>query len=309
MLALASVMILGCSAVRAQQPIGTVALEDATITGNLSVTGGRAVLAGSSSVTAKDHTAEITLNRGGTVRVCATSGLHLTQSQGAGSQPLMLALDRGAFEVHTAALANDVVLTPDLRFAVQSDGVLDLRIRVTRNGDTCVDNKGAGAPVLRITDPFSEGIYELRRGQHVLFEHGSLKEVVDQESSPCGCPEPVSSAPEAGVSVAEALLAPGTPGKTAAEHPFPAAVSQGLAPPPPVPQATPGEVHAQVSASVGFNGDGSGTVAGTPVPSSVSSTSTPAALSTPATPAPSAAKPGFAHRVGHFFKRLFGGGG
>ena len=45
-------------------------------------------------------------------------------------------------------------------------------------------------------------MYELAPDQHVLFEHGSLREVVDHETSPCGCPEPK------GMSVADALVAP-----------------------------------------------------------------------------------------------------
>ena len=282
----------------AQQSIGTVAPEDATVTGNLSVTGGRTVLVGSGSVTAKDHTAEIALARTGTVRVCATSSLHITQTQGTGTQPLMLALDRGAFELHAASLPNDIVITPDLRFSMQSGGPLDLRVRVTSNGDTCVDNKGAAAPTLLLTDPFSDTIYQLRPNQHVLFEHGSLKEVVDHETSPCGCPEPT---PAPDMSVAEALLAPGTPAQTAAEHPFPAAVSQGLEPPPPVPQATPGEAHAQVAATLGYSADGSGTIAGTTTPAP----NAPVPLSAPV-PAP-ATERGFTHRVGRFFKHLFGG--
>ena len=69
---------------------------------------------------AKDHTAEVELERGGKVLVCATSGLHLTAGKNTPvNQPLMLALDRGAIEVQMAATASDVVLTPDLRFAVQ----------------------------------------------------------------------------------------------------------------------------------------------------------------------------------------------
>ena len=94
----------------------------------------------------------------------------------------MLALDRGAIEVQMAATTRDVVMTPDLRFTMRGDGPLDLQLRVTRNGDTCVENRGAKAPVLNVADQFGEATYELRAGQHVLFEHGSLKEVVDHES-------------------------------------------------------------------------------------------------------------------------------
>ena len=289
-------LVIAALPLAAQQPIGTVAMQDATVAGDLSVTGGRAVLVGASSVTAKDRTAVVTLARGGTVRVCATSGLHVTQSalpQPAAAKPLMLALDRGAFEIETMALASDVLLTPDLRVSLQGGGPLDLRIRVTSNGDTCVENRGAAAPILNISDAFSGSTYQLRAGQHVLFEHGSLKEVVDHETSPCGCP---SAVPAPGMSIAEALLAPGG-SDAAAQHPFPAAVSQGLAPPPPVPQAAPGEAHAQVATTLGFQGEGPGSIDGAPVK--------PAAV--PVVPPPPAATPGFGHRVGHFFKRLFGG--
>ena len=112
----------------------------------------------------------------------------------------MLALDRGAIEVEMGATTRDVVTTPDLRFTMGGDGPLDLQLRVTRNGDTCVENRGAKAPVLNIVDQFGEASYQLRAGQHVLFEHGSLKEVVDHESSACGCP------PEPTMTVADALL-------------------------------------------------------------------------------------------------------
>ena len=67
-----------------QQPgrrIGTVGVQDAKIAGALEVSNGRAVLVGNTTVTAKDHTAEVSLTRGGAVKVCATSGLHVTSGQ------------------------------------------------------------------------------------------------------------------------------------------------------------------------------------------------------------------------------------
>src|SRR5258707_298285 len=232
-----SFFFAGLSIAQAQQPIGTVGVQDATVAGALEVSNGRAILVGNTTVTARDRVAEIALNRGGTVKVCATSGLHLTTGRSADAAavpisaaaptPLMLALGPGAIEVQMAATTRDVVMTPDLRFTMRGDGPLDLQLRVTRNGDTCVENRGAQAPVLNVADQFGEAAYELRAGQHVLFEHGSLKEVVDHESSSCGCP------PEATMSVADALLHPpgsgngdaaSTPKPAAEEHPFPAAV-------------------------------------------------------------------------------------
>ena len=254
------VIAVVCGVARAQQPIGTVGVQDATVAGALEVTNGRAVLIGNTTVTAREHAAEISLSRGGTVRVCSTSGLHVTAGKGGATAPLMLALDRGAIEVNMSATTNDVVVTPDLRFTMRSEGPLDLRLRVARNGDTCVENRGEKAPVLGIADQFGEATYELRAGQHVLFEHGSLKEVVDHESSACGCP------PEPVVSVADAGTTGGTPAapgsavaaKSAEEqHPFPAAVSAGLAPAASVPQAPAGVVHAQVSTTLSY-GAGAG---------------------------------------------------
>jgi hypothetical protein len=286
-----------------QQPIGTVGVQDATIAGALEVSDGRALLVGNTTVTARDRTAEIELKRGGTVKVCATSGLHITAGKSAdttAASPLMLALDRGAIEVEMGATTRDVVTTPDLRFTMGEDGPLDLQLRVTRNGDTCVENRGAKAPVLNIVDQFGEGSYQLRAGQHVLFEHGSLKEVVDHESSACGCP------PEPTMTVADALLNAGgagsggaAPKTVAEEHPFPAAVSAGLAPAT-VPQAPAGQAHTQVSAALSSGGDG-GSTAEPAAPAK-------SAEAAQATPAPAAPKKDLVHVVGRFFKRLFGGG-
>ena len=248
--------VLMCAAAgqaRAQQLIGYVSMHDAEVTGATDVVDGHAVLAGQASVTAKDHTAPITLGRGGTVRVCQTSVVRLTESRAAElAAPLLFSLDRGAIEVQMNATPADAVMTPDLRFAARSGGPLDLRLRVARNGDTCVENRGVGAPTLAVSDVFGESSYELLPNQRVLFEHGSLHEVVDHESSPCGCPD------AEGMSVADALLAPGAldrgsaapqAAQAAAEHPFPAAVSEGLAPAPEAPPAAAGQAQVQLPVS------------------------------------------------------------
>lgn len=319
---------------QAQQSIGSVGIADATVAGALEVSNGRAILQGASTVTARDRTAEIALKRGGTVKVCATSGLHITAGKGTKDVPLMLALDRGAVEIATQVISNDVVMTPDLRFTMDSAGELDLRLRVARNGDTCVENRGSAAPVLKVADQFGESNYQLHAGQHVLFERGSLKEVVDHESEPCGCPsEPVISVADAGAHGGT----PATPGtqvasnmsKAAAEqHPFPAAVSAGLSPtsslPPPAPQ---GQVHAQVSTSLSYGegNNGNPAIGGNPgaagttgntaantiaVPAAETeqnSTTTGTTVRAEAPPPPAPSSGNVFRSIGHFFKRLFGG--
>jgi hypothetical protein len=309
-----SFVLAGPLMAQTQQPIGTVGMQDATVAGALEVSNGRAVLVGTTTVTARDHVAEIALNRGGTVRVCATSGLHVTAGKSAdGAVPLMLALDRGAIEVQIAATTHDVVTTPDLRFTMRGDGPLDLQLRVTRNGDTCVENRGMKAPVLNVADQFGEGTYELRAGQHVLFEHGSLKEVVDNERSSCGCPPEQPT-----MSVADALLNSGAPGgdapkeKTAAEqHPFPAAVSAGLAPAAAIPQASAGAPHTQVAATLSSSeGADSTAEPAAAKEAAVEPKSAAAGAAAETTPPPAKPKPSKdpIHVLGRFFKRLFGGG-
>jgi hypothetical protein len=244
----------------AQQLIGYVPKRDATVTGSTDELDGQAVLMGSASVTAKeDHTAPIKLSRGGTVRVCQTSQLNITESREVSTAaPLLFSLDRGAIEIETNANLSDSIMTPDLRFTVRTSGPLDLRMRVARNGDTCVENRGATAPTLAVSDAFGESMYELPAGQHVLFEHGSVREVVDHETTPCGCPEGKGS------TMAEAMLAPGSAQAGDAkrqrveQHPFPMAQSAGLAPAEaagsvePAPAAAP--ASPQISDALSYSG-------------------------------------------------------
>jgi hypothetical protein len=317
----------------AQQPIGSVSLADANVTGAVATANDRAQLAGNGGVTAKDRVAFVQLARGGSVEVCATSGLHLTAGAAAATDtvstaslasanadaastaaatpgataaaapvaPLMLALDRGALELRMNAIPSDVLMTPDLRIAFSEAGPLDLRIRVTRNGDTCVENRVIGTdahPALRVGSLFGEGTYDVLPGQHVLFERASLHEVVDNESSPCGCPAAV---PAPAAQLGQLSLKPGEKtSSTQAEalHPFPAAVSQGLAPPPEVPQAPPGVTHSQVATTLVYKSEAPEATAPKP-PAPAAATPVPASTAKPAQ------QKGFFHSIGRFFKRIF----
>src|SRR5579875_2410651 len=254
MLRLALTLALLSSFAAAQQPtpnaMGTVPTRDALVTGGLEVHGDTARLLTNASVTAYDHSAAISLARGGEVLVCATSQFHLLHSGTEDS--LLFGLDRGAIEIHTNASQQDVILTPDIRFTIENPEHpthYDLSLRVTPNGDTCVDNAGATAPVLMLSDPFSSAQYRLIPGQHVMFEHDSLREVVDNERSPCGCPPAAAPAQQIASAAATNTARPTTPAVAAAQNPFPAAASVGLAPTPSPtpPPPTPGQQHTQVS--------------------------------------------------------------
>src|ERR1700760_4116162 len=210
----------------------------------------------------------------------------------------MLRLDRGAIEAqYETGKYSDVLLTPDLRILISGPGEADLAIRVSRQGDTCIDNRGPNAPYITVTSQLEGGLYRVQPGQHVSFQHGSLREVVDTEHEPCGCPAPVAVA-VASVPAAAAPTAPtggvqahpvGGPSSTPADTAFPLAVSEGLTQtplPPTTPVASPGEVHAQVAVPFHYSGD-------FPALSDTTGAASAAAASAPATaiPPPSPAAP------------------
>jgi hypothetical protein len=284
--------------------IASVPSAEASTAGVLAVSGGKDLLGGSSVITALDRPAHVSLFRGGELLVCQTSVIHLASGarvqQLVGKQtPLLISLDRGALELRMPISADDVFLTPDLRFvaadARNKPAQLDLAIRVAPGGDTCVENRGKKAPTVQITDTFGQAAYLLKPGQHVLFEHGSLNEVVDHESSPCGCPAPQS------MSLADAALR--GKGKGSQSFPFPAAVSEGLAPASPLPPEKSGEVHTQVAGTLAYDPSDAAPAAASSAPDQTQPPAKPLPPLTPAEdPAP---KPGLFHAVGRFFKKIF----
>jgi hypothetical protein len=332
-----SVAALLCLSVmaRAQGPLGSLKTEGAEVSGMVAVSNGRATIGNSAAVSAGALPAQITLKRGGEVKVCAGSAVHVSQtSMTTAKPPLMLALDRGAVEIRTSAEKTDSILTPDLRFELSGAAALDLRIRVVPSGDTCVENAGKDAPVLHVTQTFGDATYFIRPGQRVLFEHGSLREVVDHEANSCGCPRNGDNLVLAGTG----KHGDGKIAEAAKTNPFPEAVSQGLVKPE-TPQAPAGEVHAQVTSQLNYSGE-TGTVSGPPGqtttgPDVVAASAPPATLPAtanaspvtsqastatdrPASPSPDAtdmrienaapppAGPNPFHAIGRFFRRVFG---
>ena len=297
-------LLCAVGAACAQQPLATVSTADARVLGTMDVSGSTVRVLTSASITAYDHTAPIALTRGGSVALCTTSDFHLLRS-GSGDG-LQFALDRGAMEIRTPASSKqDAVLTPDLRFTLLTGGPLDLRVRVARNGDTCVENRGDTAPVLQVVETFGDAVYHLTPNQHVLFEHGSLREVVDRETSSCGCPvaTPAMTAVKSRNATSDV-----TPQQSAALHPFPEAQAAGLTD---APSTLVGKTPA--NAEIAYGSQPSIPVAPVLVapvaaqretakdaPQVVQPTVQPAAPP----PAPPGAKD-IVHVIGRFFKRLF----
>jgi hypothetical protein len=285
-----------------------------SVSGSLSVSNGRATVGNDGTITAGEQPADVALTRGGNLKVCATTKIHLSTDNTTPGGALMIALDRGALEAHyTPGQYSDVLLTPDLRILVSAPGQADLSIRVNSQGDTCVDNHGDDAPYLLASSLFEGGAYRIQPNQRVLFEHGSLRDVVDNEQDPCGCP------PDVPVSVANAGTTgtnPAQPGQkvssTVAQNPFPLAESEGLKPAPPLPTtpAVPvGQAHVEVSAPIAYDANNPNPPPAPPPASSSAPIPVPTSAITvaqsPQPPAPPHS--GFFHHIGHFFRKLFGG--
>lgn len=312
-------LALGLPAIAQQQPIATVPVEGVTVAGSLSVSGGRASIANNGSITAGEKTAHIALARGGELAVCATTQVHLSRDSSVEQDPtqdsaLMIALDRGALETdYATGKYSDVILTPDLRILVSGPGHADLKIRMNRQGDTCIDNHGPNPPYITVSSQFEGGVYRVQPNQRVMFLHGSLQQVVDNEAEPCGCPAPPVSVASTGVTSANPAKPGqkvGGPSSTPADTAFPLAVSEGLAqpPPPPTQPVVPaGTAHAMVQAPIGYNS------AETPNPAAAGAAGPPPASGPAATaaaaeepPPPQAPQHGFFHAIGHFFGKMFG---
>ena len=258
------------------------------VSGPMQAWNGKAYLTGSGSITAGVATAEVALPSRGVLRVCASSTVKLAADASApeGEVPgLLLALDRGAVEMSlgasTARAKNaDTLMTPYFRILIGGPSPAEVKVRLGEHGDTCVDNVGANAPYVVVSSVFEGGVYRVQPGQRVMFEHGSLQAVVDQEREPCGCPPPAERH----------------------GNEFPLAESEGLAPgsQPPVVAAPPAH-GPNATASLSYSGgDRTAQIAG-PV------TTAPVAATAPAPPQPAPAKkPGVLARVGRFFRRIFG---
>jgi hypothetical protein len=282
------------------EPIAFVPLDNnpdsaAKVSGAIEVSSGKAVIAKSGTVTSGNKTTEVVLPRRGVLRVCASTSVHLSSdaSVPAGETPgLMMALDHGAVEASFATGQNsDILLTPDFRILIGGPGSADVKVRLGQHGDTCVDNPGANAPYVVVSSVFEGGAYRVQPGQRVMFQHGSLKEVVDQEKEPCGCP------PEA------------RPGS----NDFPLAQSAGLAPlekpvpaaPPPAPPANPPQ-KPQLNEPLVYTAPRAAQDQAPQQPAPTATPAAPAQTVQPSAPAPTKKKAGFFRSIGRFFKKVFG---
>ena len=279
-------------------PIAIVPLDSkdpgsaAMVTGALQVANGRAMIATNGAITAGTSTTEVTLPHRGVLRVCSSTTVKLASDASVPKDEipgLMMVIDHGAIEASFATGRNsDVLLTPDFRILIGGPGSADVKVRLGQHGDTCVDNAGVNAPYVLVTSVFDGGIYRVQPGQRVMFQHGSVSAVVDQEKEPCGCP----SAPRPN------------------SNDFPEAQSAGFTPLAPI--GPVGEIphNAPTEASTTFVHKSGEAAPETATVVAKHNDPLPPVQPVVKQPKPHKVKtdkkPGFMGRMGHFFRRLFG---
>ncbi|MGD0097658.1 MAG: hypothetical protein ABSB60_14285 [Terracidiphilus sp.] len=266
-----------------------------SLTGALEVSANKAIIVASGSITSGSQTTEAILPHRGVLRICASTTVKLAAdtSVPAGETPgLMMAFDHGAVEASFATGRNsDVLLTPDFRILIGGPGAAEVKVRLGPHGDTCVDNAGVNAPYVLVTGIFDAGDYHVKAGQRVMFQNGSVHEVVDDEKEPCGCPPA------------------GHPGT----NEFPLAESAGLAPLQEPTASAPN--HAAKPQAVGPLVYKSADHTAQPAPEAQPAEAVPTPTPVPAVETPSEPpdakqghkkKHGVFGKIGHFFKKVFG---
>ena len=228
----------------AQQTLGELYATDASVKGSVVLAGsGTSVLSGS-SIQAGAQAATLKLERGGSVLVCPGTKLSVTASPN--GRELMLSLNSGNLELNYPLGASaDTLLTPDLRLLMPGPGTVHAAVRVTPQGDTCVQSLPSNAAAIVVSETLGDATYQVKPDEAVLFKGGHLNEATRSRQN-CGCPV---SPP---VQVAKAT--PPKPVLSAVEgspptEPKPAQPASQPMQPPPTPSA---EEHVAVEAPFVF---------------------------------------------------------
>jgi hypothetical protein len=294
------VLVLGmCCAAEAQQTLGELYATDARVKGAVVLAGsGTSVLSGS-SIAAGAQNATLKLERGGSLLVCSGTNLSVNASQS--GRELMFSLNSGNLELnYPLGAAADTILTPDLRLLMPGPGTVHIAVKVTPQGDTCVQSLPWNVAAIVVSETMGDATYQVKPDEAVLFKGGHLGEAAATKQN-CGCPLSQQNPPT--------QVAKATPPPTPAES--------TPTPPAPKPPVADKDVHVAVSAPLVFR-------ANDPAPDFVAMVATlklehnqtlqlEPALVPPAPPqnpqAPVVAqkeqKHGFLSKVGAFFATIF----
>ena len=218
------VLVLGtCCGVAAQQPLGELYATDARVKRAVILAGsGTSVLSGS-SIAAGAQNATLKLERGGNLLVCSGTNLSVNASQS--GRELMFSLNSGNLEMnYPLGAAADTLLTPDLRLLLPGPGTIHIAVKVTPQGDTCVQSLPWNVASIVVSETMGDATYQVKPDEAVLFKAGHLSEATRTKQN-CGCP---MSQPIPPTQVAKAAPPPAAEPKPAQPAAMPAPMAQNM---------------------------------------------------------------------------------
>ncbi len=170
--------------------------------------------------------------------VCSGTNLSVNASQN--GRELMFSLNSGNLEMnYPLGAAADTLLTPDLRLLLPGPGTVHVAVKVTPQGDTCVQSLPWNVAAIVVSETMGDATYQVKPDEAVLFKGGHLSEAAATKQN-CGCP---ISQPIPPTQVAKAAPPPPPVESKPAQQPAPK--------PAPVDQ----DVHIAVSAPLVFRAD------------------------------------------------------
>jgi hypothetical protein len=187
LISLAALLVIGMQGATAgQQTLGELFATDARVKGSIILAGsGTSVLSGS-SIQAGAQAATLKLERGGDLLVCPGTKISVTASQT--GRELMFSLNTGNLEInYPLGTSADTLLTPDLRLLMPGPGTLHVAVRITPQGDTCVQSLPWNVAAIVVSETMGDATYQVKPDEAVLFKGGHLSEAVRSKQN-CGCP-------------------------------------------------------------------------------------------------------------------------
>jgi len=154
----------------AQQPIGTMQAQDATIRGAVTLNGATAELRSGAEVSTGASPVNVKLVRGGTLRICPRSSVQLTSSPS--GKELLVALNSGAVETdYQLAGSADVLMTTDFQVQLAGPGSFHYALEA-RDKDLCAQSLAGANASLIVSETMGAGTYQVRPGDRVHFANG-----------------------------------------------------------------------------------------------------------------------------------------
>jgi hypothetical protein len=170
----------------AQIPVGVLSSSDVRVSGSATVVPRGLLVYSGTVIAAQKSPADLSLARGGKIRVC--QGTTVTPSSSQDGSELQIGMGVGAIEAnYSVGPHGDTILTPDLRINISGPGDVDLQISMDAKGNSCIDNRGVTAPLVVLSQLLGDGIYRVQPNERVLVVGGEVNHIEHPERL-CGCP-------------------------------------------------------------------------------------------------------------------------